>query len=171
MIRFTKNVLLICKNAENLSKRTLFSRQALHLEGFQKLRLNFAVKKSDSEFTYEIQHSPLPKLLTSTKLWTLRATKNDDHIDLLRYSLKRIYDNCSTIQEPTEVRDLIKLGPMTMRLFHILDLPEKALQVLIPIDLYKYFCAITMSLMTSFDCSFITNSTIVFSIRKQHRTF
>lgn len=145
MIKFPKNIFLVCKNGINLSKRTLFSRQALHLEGFQKLRLNFAVKKSDSEFTYEIQHSPLHKLLKSTKLWTFRATKNDEHIDLLRHSLHRIYANCSEIQEHEDVIDLNKLGPMTMRLFHVLDLPEKALQVQFQFDLYKYYALLSSS--------------------------
>lgn len=129
MIKFTKNVFSICKNEVNFSKRTLFSRKTLHLEGFQKLRLNFEVKKNDSDFFFEIQNSPIPKLLTLTKLWTLRATRNKDHIELLWHSLNRIYENSSTIQEKEEVNDLKKLGPMTMRLFHHLDLPENALQV------------------------------------------
>lgn len=129
MIKCTKNVFLIGQTGINLSKRMLFSKKSLHLDGFQKLRLHFKIKKSDAEFLFEIQHSPIPQLLVSTKLWTLRATTNDEHIDLLRHSLKRIYENCSAIQENEEVYNLKRLSPMIMRLFHHLDLPDKALQV------------------------------------------
>lgn len=148
MITFTKIVFSICKNEMNLSKRTLFSRKSLYLEGFQKLRLNFEVKKSDSDFLYEIKHSPIPKLLISTKLWTLRATRNDEHIDLLRHSLNRIYENFSTIVEREEINDLNKLGPMTMRLFHHLDSPEKALQV----NIWTYFTLIYSNMCTTIVC-------------------
>lgn len=173
MIKCTKNVFVICKNGINLSKRTLFSKKSLHLDGFQKLRLNFKIIKSDAEFLFEIQHSPIPKLLISTKLWTLRATMNDEHIDLLRQSLNRIYENCSAIQEEEEVYNLKRLSPMIMRLFHHLDSPDKALQVHIK---YVSCFALIYSMFIiiddiSFDCSFITNLTIICSIQTQHRIF
>lgn len=129
MWKFTKSALLIGKNIAKISKRTLISPKDLRLYGFKNSRLRFKIYKNSAEFRSEIQNLSIPALVNSTKLWTLGATKKDDQIDLLRQSLNRIYENSHQIQEPEDVANLYHVGPMAMRMFHHLELPEIALQV------------------------------------------
>lgn len=131
MLGFERSVFLFSKNILHVTQRTLFSEKTLYLEEFRKTRLNFRIFKEDDHLEYEIQHSSIPKLVKTTKEWTLATTKSDQHIDLLRRSLKHIYENTSEIHERQDTRNLYNLGSMTMQLFHQLDLPDKALEVII----------------------------------------
>lgn len=133
MIKFNRSTFSFIKNISNVSQRSLFSDRSLFLEGFRSARLNFRLRANDDYLHLEIRNSAIPRLVNSTKLWTLATTKSDEHIDLLRQSLTRIYANTSEIQMLENVRNLYNLGPMTMCTFHHLDLPEKALEVSITI--------------------------------------
>lgn len=129
MIQFRQAAcLLFGKNVINVSKRSLFSDRFTFLEGFRRKRLTTQAK-SEIEFMHEIQNATIPKLLDSTKQWTLATSSTPAHIKLLHQSLYRLHDNCAAIQTSQDVEQFNQLGQMTMRLFDHFELPEKALQV------------------------------------------
>lgn len=71
-------------------------------------------------------------------MWTIVATNASGEIDLLHHSLKRIFENCSEIQDDQDVHNLSQVGPSVMRMFHYLDLPMKALKVSVSIRIFIF---------------------------------
>lgn len=132
-MKFTKSGFLINENIIKLSKRTLINGLALGIARYEKNRQIWKLRKNNSHFLYNINNSPAHKLPHETKLWTFMVTNLDGELDLLKHGLTRVYENISDFQSEIvserDIKDLHELGPMTMRMFHYLDLPEKALEV------------------------------------------
>lgn len=177
MIQFRQAAyLLFGKNVTIVSKRSLFSDRFALLEGFRMKRLTTRAK-SEIEFMHEIQNATIPKLLHSTKQWTLATTSKSAHINLLHQSLYRLHDNCAEIQSPEDVEQFNQLGQMTMRLFDHFELPEKALQVnhINPTAFFSRFPIETIPIIIDHFSitphSSITNLIIVLLIRHRHRSF
>lgn len=144
MIKFKRCAFLIGQNILNLSQRTLFSEKALFLQNFQKKVPKYGIKTDNNcQIVNPIKNLSIPSLL-KINLVTQVAIKNDEHIEVFRQRLIRIYGD--SIQKPEE---LTQLGPVTMQLFHQLDWPEKALEVNISnfrlyIDPNNYFIIINL---------------------------
>lgn len=128
-MKLTKCAFFISENIIKISKRTLINGTALGMTGYEKNRQYHKSKKNISQFLYHINNSPTQDLLHMTKLWTFRTTDLDGELDLLEHGLTRIYENHGDIQAERDIRELYTLGPSTMRMFHYLDLPKKALKV------------------------------------------
>lgn len=143
MMKFTKCGILISENIIKLSKRTLINGLALGIARYEKNRQIAKLQKNTSHFMYQINHSPIPDLLHSTKLWTVMVTNLDGELDLLKHGLTRVYEHCSEIQAEQDVGALHDLGPSTIRMFHYLDLPMKALKV----SMYSLFIFIFLILL------------------------
>lgn len=129
MMNFNRSAFLIGKNILNVSKRTLFSEKYLFEKRLQKRRPKFGTEKDNNcQFANQLKNISIPRLL-KTYLQTQVATKNDEHIEILRQRLIRIYENSNKHPNPLDIPYLYHLGPAIMQWFHQLDWPEKGLQV------------------------------------------
>lgn len=102
--------------------RTLYSERALGLTKYEKSKVLFEKKITNSQFMGSIRTQPLDKLVKTTNLWCFTLKNESGDIDLLRLSLQRIFEEDQGIYST-------KLGPLVMRMFYYLNLPAKALQV------------------------------------------
>lgn len=131
MMKLTKSGFLISENIIKSSKRTLLNGFTLGIANFESRRQIWKPEKNTSQFMYHINNSSMNYLLNSTIFWTHMVTNLDGELDLLKLSLRRIYENLSEIQNEEDVSRLYNLGPTTMRMFHYLNLPLEALKVCI----------------------------------------
>lgn len=174
MMKFNRSAFLIGNNIFNVSKRTLFSEKYLFGKRLQKRRPTFRTETDNNcQFANQLKNISIPRLL-KTYLQTQVATRNDEHIEILRQRLIRIYENSN--KEPVDTPCLYQLGPEIMQWFHQLDWPEKALQVEITksmhsdIGLNNYFI-INLSNMFPITLSFITSSITNILIPNELRWF
>lgn len=103
--------------------RSLYSERFLGISNYEKQRLSLSDHQFDSQrLKYDIEMGDTDSLLLSTKRAMFVVDKSMDHLMLIRDSLSRIQRN-------PNVANRFVLGPVAMRMFHYLNMPDMALQV------------------------------------------
>lgn len=104
-----------------IAVRTLFTESFLGIAEYEEKRLSQTQRKIDLK--YEMQMGDTESLVHSTIQSIYLTNKSTTNLMLIRECLLRIHGN-------PRLADKFVFGPLVMRMFHYLNMPDLAVQVL-----------------------------------------